>query len=117
MNSAARVPGNEGVKIMTLSTEVFSPDDDGFEDFLQIQVDFEDLGNVVDLRIFDSRGNFIRQLVNGELFSTAQFVKWDGSDENGNKCPVGAYVILLNAFTKDGIRVTDKVTCVVATKF
>ena len=102
---------------MSLDSDVFSPDDDGFEDFLLVQVDFEELGNVVDLRVFDSRGNFIRQLVNGELFSTAQVIKWDGSDENGNRCPVGAYVLLLNAFTKDGKRVSDKATCVVATKF
>lgn len=117
LNSASRTSGTDQMDILSLDTEVFSPDDDGFEDFLLIQVNFEELGNVVDIRIFDAQGNFIRQLVNGDLFSTDQVIKWDGSDETGNKCRVGAYVILLNAFTSDGNRVTDKATCVVASKF
>lgn len=87
--------------------EVFSPDNDGFEDYTEIGCLFEEEGNRVSITLYDNRGFPIKKLANNVLCGkTAQF-RWDGEDENQQPAPAGMYVVQIecwNLLTQKTVR-------------
>ncbi|MCH2042797.1 MAG: lamin tail domain-containing protein, partial [Saprospiraceae bacterium] len=103
--------------LIQIPDKTFSPDGDGFEDFLLINYNVEDIGYVANVTIYDANGRPIRTLVNGELLMREGTFQWDGADDAGNKAKVGVYVILLEIFNPAGDVQRMKKTCVVAGAF
>jgi len=73
----------------------FSPNNDGFEDIVEIKYNIS-LGNpVVTLRVFDIKGRLVNVLLN-TFFSPCSFsLHWDGKDFTGQNLPSGIYIIHL----------------------
>jgi hypothetical protein len=106
----------EGDDIFNLSTEIFSPDNDGFQDVLQVNYQFTDPGNVLTVRIMDSRGRLVKTLLNNYLAGTAGTFSWDGINEDNGKGEIGIYIMLLEYFRQDGKTVKTKRSFVLAGK-
>lgn len=106
------VDGNE----VTVTPEVISPDNDGFEDFAIINFELEQQGYVANLKIFDSKGREVNHLVKNETVALNDFYKWDGTDNNGDKVRTGLYIILLDLFDLEGNSKKYKKQIAVATK-
>lgn len=105
---------NEGI---SLSPKVFSPDNDGRDDFLTINYNFSQ-PTTVRIYIFDSQGRLVRKLKENELVGTEpSFFTWDGTNEDGDKCRMGIYIVW--AETSDGQNGKHKkykLVCVLANK-
>jgi hypothetical protein len=100
---------------ITLQPEVFSPDNDGFDDQLYIFYDFREGGYVATVDIFDKNGRLIRNLVKEELISVDGFWIWDGLDNYDMKVKIGIYAIIIKYFDLDGnVNVIKKSTVVAA---
>lgn len=81
---------------------VFSPDNDGFNDFAAVEYQLEESGFVANIRIFDANGRAVRHLAqNATLLAQGRF-RWDGLDDKGNKLPIGIYVVLTELFNVQG---------------
>ena len=52
--------------------------------------------------IFNVAGQLVRHLAKGELVGQEGSVIWNGLDNNGNRVPVGVYVVLTEIFNFDG---------------
>lgn len=83
---------------LSLSSETFSPDNDGFEDFLTILYEMDDIGYVGSVNIYDDRGRLIRKLINNELLGVRGSFTWDGINDAGQKAHVGTYVIVFEGY-------------------
>ncbi len=94
----------------------FSPDGDGYKDFLAINYSVDKPDYLVKVKIFDSEGRFVKSLANNELLGNEGFLRWDGDTDDGNKARIGIYVIALELFNPDGTKRNFKKTCVVAGK-
>lgn len=79
--------------IIELSSESFSPDNDGFEDKLGITIK-ADGNKTLSLRIFDLDGSLVTNLVANDILGTNSLYSWDGFDAKGIKAPVGVYILL-----------------------
>ena len=101
---------------MSLNNEVFSPDNDGFEDQLEIAYNTDEAGYVANVTIFNAKGLKMRTLANNQLLGTSGFWAWDGLDDNNRRVPTGIYVIYCELFDLDGNVKKEKKVCVVATK-
>jgi len=112
-NSQLR-PTNPADEIFNLADNVFSPDEDGFKDFLLIDYSLENPGYVINLNIYDAKGRLIRTLFRNELLAVEGTLKWDGLTDDGGRARIGIYVILAEIFTPDGDVMEFKKTCVVA---
>ncbi len=99
---------------ITIEDEVFSPDGDGYEDFLQIGYELDEIGYVANVRIYDARGRQIKSLANNQLLSPRGFFRWNGDLDNGEKARVGLYVVWVELFDTNGKVNYYKKTCVVA---
>ncbi len=96
---------------VVLEPETFSPDQDGYQDFLNINYAFDEGGYTATIIIFDSNGRQMRVLKNNVLLSTSGTIKWDGLHEDGSKMRSGIYVIYFKAFKPDGsVKEFKKVT-------
>ena len=87
---------------LLVSPEVFSPDNDGHDDLLTLHYRFEKPGYVASLRVFDSRGRLIRNLVQAELIAAEGIFTWDGTSDEALKAPIGIYLIHLEVLDLEG---------------
>ena len=106
----------EGPSTIIIDPKVFSPDSDGFQDFLNIAYQLDGAGYTMNITIFDDRGREVQHLVKNEILSPNGTVKWDGSTAEGNKAGIGIYILLIEVFDQNGNVETFKETCVVGGK-
>jgi len=101
-------------RIVTLSPKVFSPDNDGKEDVLNIEFNFDSPGYLTNVAIFDRNGKCIRQLAKNKLMSTRDNLVWDGTDELHRKNATGIYILYFEMLKPDGTVVKLKKVAVIA---
>lgn len=87
---------------VSLSRDVFSPDQDGFEDVLMVNYAFSKPGMLGKACIYDDMGRVVKTLFSNELLATSGFFTWDGVNVHQAKAPVGVYILLMEVFSTDG---------------
>jgi hypothetical protein len=87
---------------VTISPAVFSPDNDGRDDFATIHYALPEPGYVTNISIFDAHGYRVRYLVQQATLSLTGQFRWDGLDNKSNRLPVGTYVVLTELFHLSG---------------
>lgn len=100
-----------------IEPEVFSPDNDGFEDVTNISFIFNEPGYVANIKIYDSKGRLIKYLANNKLLGIDGIISWDGLDDKDQKAPVGIYIVYIEIFDLDGNVKQYKKSLVVAAKY
>ena len=106
----------EATSKFELMPEIFSPDNDGYDDVLQINYQMGTAGFTLNLVIYDSRGRKIKHLVKNELLGTAGSYYWDGQTENYQKAAIGIYILYLEYFDLNGQVKSEKLTTVLGGK-
>lgn len=106
----------ELIETITIYPEAFSPDNDGYNDFLHIYYRFDKPGWTATIRIFDAGGRPIRTLISNELLATEGVLSWDGFDDHGIKARIGIHIIFIDLFSPEGDIKKYKRSCVVAGK-
>ena len=115
-NSVYKPIESDKEQLISLNTEVFSPDNDGYDDQLEISYNIEEAGYVANVMIFSAKGLKMRTLANNELLGTTGFWAWDGLDDNNRRVPTGIYVIHCELFDLNGKVKKMQKACVVSTK-
>lgn len=101
---------------VTVTPKVFSPDNDGFDDFTFVNIKMSDPGYVANITIFDATGRPIKVLTKNATLALTGSFKWDGLDDKLRKVPVGVYVIYTEVFNMNGKKRSFKNTVAVATR-
>jgi hypothetical protein len=84
-----------------LTQPEFSPDQDGYHDFLEIQYELPVPNMLVQAAIYSLGGNLVKNLITNELFGTKGVLIWDGSTEYGTIATNGIYILEFSAFSTD----------------
>ncbi|MDP4283300.1 MAG: lamin tail domain-containing protein [Bacteroidota bacterium] len=109
---------NEEVQCeITVSPEIFSPDNDGLDDFATINYVFPTPGYVANISIFDASGRPVRYLQKNSLSGIKGYYRWDGLDDKNRKLPQGIYIIYTEIFNTAGKKKQYKNTIVLARRF
>ena len=87
-----------GGQDLTMEPEVFTPDDDGQQDFTTLNYHLDAPGYAATVTVYDALGRLTRRLVRNETLPVSGFVQWDGVDERGHKAAVGYYILLVELF-------------------
>ena len=87
---------------VSVSPEIFSPDNDGYNDILNIRYFFESPGYTANVTIYDSQGRLVKYLVKNNLLGSEGVFSWDGRTEDNQKASIGIYVIYFEAFDMNG---------------
>lgn len=99
---------------ITLSPEVFSPDNDGVDDRLNIVYKLDQPGYTATMAVYSADGKFITYIVNNEMLAMEGTLIWDGFDNGNNICPIGIYVIYVEMFNLTGNKIVEKHTTVLS---
>jgi hypothetical protein len=101
---------------ITVSPNPFSPDNDGFQDFTNINYQINQKISQVRIKIFDSKGRLVRTLVNNLASGNKGSVIFDGRDDNGNPLRIGIYIVYLQALNQNNGYEKDLKTVVVVAR-
>ena len=96
--------------------EIFSPDNDGYNDVLNIYCKTDSPGKMLNITIYDSKGRLIKYLIKNQLMSAENVYSWDGINDNNQKANIGIYVIYVEILDMKGNVKHYKKTAVLATK-
>jgi hypothetical protein len=113
VNSQAVLNADIATEI-TVDPEIFSPDNDGYNDVVTFSIQLEKAGFVGNLNIYTSEGRPVRYLMQNMLLGEKARISWDGISDDGTKAPIGIYVIVFEAFNTEGQVVAGKTSCVLA---
>ncbi len=87
---------------VSVDPPLFSPDEDGRDDFAQIHYRFSDPGNVARVTIYDLEGRPVRVLVNNELLGVEGVWTWDGISDDRSKADIGLYLVYVETYRVNG---------------
>jgi len=91
--------GNDRVK---LSSTRVTPDNDGIDDLLVVDMNLAGNGNVVSILLFDETGSIVKKLTDNFLAGQAASITWDGTDSGGRIVSNGIYILLVAVFDDTG---------------
>ncbi len=94
--------GEPAASAFQLQPAVFTPDEDGLDDFTTLQYQFPGQGNIATVTIFDAAGREIKKWVRNELLGAEGFYTWDGTDDRGAKVRTGRYIVYISLFNMQG---------------
>lgn len=87
---------------ISVSPEIFSPDNDGFDDIAGILYEFPEPGYVCNITLFDANARPVRFLARNALCAAKGIFRWDGLDEKKQRLPVGVYIVYAEIFNLQG---------------
>jgi hypothetical protein len=87
---------------LTVSPEIFSPDNDGINDVAVIRYALPAPGYVVNLTVFDAGGRPVRYLQHNTLLALQGQLIWDGLGEANKLLPTGIYILFTEMFDVKG---------------
>ncbi|MDR2423226.1 MAG: lamin tail domain-containing protein, partial [Prevotellaceae bacterium] len=115
-NSAYFLSENTDNDAFNLSSTTFSPDGDGYEDVLYIDYKMPEANYVASIRVYNIRGNFVKEICRNVTLGVEGRLEWNGSQANNSRSPVGPYIIFIEAFNQNGSVLKYKKICVLAEK-
>lgn len=110
--SDAAITDNE----IEVTPQIFSPDEDGIADVVNINYNFTSPGYIGNITIYDSKGRLVKHLVRSQLLAMKGTYSWDGISDNSEKVRIGIYVVFAEVFDLTGTVKQYKKTCVVGGK-
>lgn len=87
---------------ISIQPPIFSPNNDGFDDYTEIFLTFTDHDNRLTITICNERGHPVCHLVNNELCGMSARYRWDGLDDARNKLPRGQYLAIISWWNGNG---------------
>jgi hypothetical protein len=102
-------------KVVLSSTRI-TPDNDGNEDFLVIDLKLTGIGNVISITVFDETGSFVKKLTDNLLAGPEASIVWNGTAEDEKLVSTGIYIMLISVFDDSGKIQKWKKVCTVIRK-
>jgi len=103
-------------KLLTISPNVISPDNDGIDDIAAFIFNLPNEGYTASISIFNQNGMLVRKLISNKTVATSGTIYWDGTDDSDTIVPIGIYIIQCSAFDLNGDKKQSKTTCTVVSK-
>ena len=81
-----------------LSSTLFSPDGDGYQDELEISYRLDASDLVGDVDLYNAAGQRVRRVLGNALMGAAGTLRWDGLDDHGTRCTSGRYLLIIKLY-------------------
>ena len=97
-----------------LIPDLFSPNNDGFDDQMGISYSLDKEGYMGSITVFDAGGRSIRSLLPHTYLAKQGIFIWNGLSDDGSKARTGIYVVVFDLFHPEGRQERLKKACSVA---
>jgi len=102
------------IEEIEIEPEIFTPDQDGHDDFIMIRYEFPKPGVMSTILVMDPRGRIIKSIAENQLMGSEGFFTWDGSNDYGQRARTGIYMVFVRIFDAKGEVRNYKKTCVLS---
>ena len=109
-------PSSGGSATFSLSAEYVSPDNDGYQDIVNVVYTLGEPGHVAAVNVFNDKGVLVRALASNQVLGNSGAITWDGTNDLGEKARTGIHVILVETFDLEGNRSRYRLPVVVASR-
>ncbi len=107
------VPYEVGQRSLLLRPKWISPNNDGMDDVLILEYNFDVPGNVLQAFIYDARGAMVKRWLRTALCGRRGMFYWDGMLDSGKRAGYGVYVLYVEYFNGNGeVRKSKQTFCV-----
>lgn len=113
VENSSFLPGSDSGDIVTLSSARISPDNDGWEDILVIDMTFTGNGNVVSATVFNESGRLVKKIAENLFAGNKVTMVWDATGNDGNIVSRGIYIVLIKLYDDKGKKRSWKKVCTV----
>ena len=103
--------------MLHLSPELFSPDNDGYNDVLHINFRPKFTDYYGSITIYNAQGNIVKNIASNQLAGSFNEWIWDGTNKNNELVPSGIYVLYSIWINLNGDVKEEKLPIVLAYKF
>lgn len=93
---------NSNDNVINIIPEIFTPNGDAHDDICGIYYKLDDYGYTLNIKVFNSNGLLIRNLLNNNLVSQEGVTYWDGCDDNNQCVSTGIYIVQTEMFDLKG---------------
>ena len=101
---------------ITVTPEIFSPDNDGYNDVLGINYQFDITDQLANISLHNTNGVLVKILETNYVLGTNGTLYWDGITEDNLKAKIGIYFLFFQVFDLEGNTKVYKKTFVVGGK-
>jgi hypothetical protein len=98
---------------VNISSTRITPDNDGFEDDVQVSLRLAGTGNVVSMEVFDETGSFVKRVAENLYTGQEATLVWDATSGGGSLVNTGIYVLFITVFNEQGKSIKVKKACAV----
>jgi hypothetical protein len=109
-------PEEDSTNEFKLASMTFSPDNDGFEDEMELHYRLNKPGFIANITIFNDRGNVVRKLYQNYSLGTSGILRWNGLDDTASARTAGIYLVYAELFNTEGEIKKFRKTVVLAKK-
>ncbi len=86
----------------SVTNKQFSPNDDGYKDYLILDFQLSSGDYVGSVWIYDLEGRVVQQVLSNETLGTLAIVQWDGRNSDGLLADMGIYIIFVRLWDPAG---------------
>ncbi len=124
-NSGYATPGkqnSQGIQTpvvlgITVAPKLISPLSGIYPAYTRISFHLDKPGNTGSIKIFNSRGHVVKNLVNNTVLPVTGSFQWDGTDDSTMRVPMGYYIVLFQVVEQHGQVWQSLQTVAVAPKY
>jgi len=87
---------------ININPKSFTPNNDGYKDIASINWNFSENNLMATIKIFDSEGRVIKNILNNEMIGNSGNTTWDGTSEEGLQLNTGMYIVWMEVFSDNG---------------
>jgi gliding motility-associated-like protein len=87
---------------INVNPKLFTPNNDGDKDLISISWNFSKTNLVATIKIFDSEGRILKNILNNEMIGNSGATTWDGTSEEGLQLNTGVYIVWVEVFSENG---------------
>lgn len=98
------------------TSKTFSPDNDGFEDQLEINYHFPESGFMASIDIYSDKGRLVKRLQRNQSMAVRGTITWDGLSDTNERLPIGIYVAVIDIYHEKGMRKVYRKSFVLAAR-
>ena len=96
------IPTGKETPGVTLSSDRVTPDGDGYEDVVSININPGGEDNVITVTVFNDAGIAVRKLAERFYAGRGAVFIWDGTDKNSSRLDKGLYLIEVTSYNTAG---------------
>jgi len=87
---------------ININPKSFTPNNDGYKDVASINWNFSKNNLMATIKIFDSGGGVVKNILNNEMIGNSGNTTWDGTSEEGLQLNTGMYIVWMEVFSDNG---------------